>query len=148
MLKLVEETTIHAPPADVFRVMTDFERYAEWNPWIREARGAASEGEVVAVKVKLGKATTSVKHRVLEIVPGVALRWCDMGWFTAIAYGERARRLEPLPGGDVAYRVELRVTGIGWRLVRALYGRALEAGMREETAALKQRAEALAVSKA
>jgi hypothetical protein len=142
MLKLVEETTIRAQPDAVFRVMTDFDRYAEWNPWIREARGAAKEGEVVAVKVKLGKTTTSVEHRILTSVPGVELRWCDMGWFTKIAYGERARFLQPLPGGKVAYRVELTITGIGWRLVRALYGRALAAGMKEETVALKQRAEA------
>jgi hypothetical protein len=144
MLKLVEETTIRARPDAVFRVMTDFARYGEWNPWICEARGVAEEGEVIAVKVKLGKTTTSVAHRILTNVPGVELRWCDLGWFTKIAYGERARWLEPLPGGDVAYRVELTVTGIGWRLVRALYGRALATGMKEETLALKHRAETLA----
>jgi hypothetical protein len=144
MLRLVEETTIRARPEAVFRVMTDFDRYAQWNPWICEARGVAKEGEVVAVEVKLGKTTMRAQHRILTIVPGVELRWCDLGWFTKIAYGERARVLEPLTGGDVRYRVELTITGIGWRLVSALYGRAMDAGMKAETLALKRRAEALA----
>jgi hypothetical protein len=144
MLRLVEETTIRARPDAVFRVMTDFDRYAEWNPWIIKARGTAKEGEIVTIRIKLGGGRPMrVRHRILSILPGVELRWCDLGWFTAIAYGERTRRIDPLPGGDgVAYRAELTIRGIGWRLVRALHGRALAEGMKAETSALKLRAEA------
>lgn len=142
MLRIVEETTIRARPDDVFRVMTDFDGYADWNPWIVKARGTAKEGEIVTIRIKLGRRPMRVRHRILTVVPGVELRWCDLGWFTAIAYGERTRRLEPLPAGDgVAYRAELTIRGVGWRLVRALHGRALAEGMKAETAALKQRVE-------
>jgi hypothetical protein len=142
MLRLVEETTIRARPDDVFRVMTDFDRYAEWNPWIVKARGTAKEGEIVTIRIKLGgRSPMRVRHRILTIVPGAELRWCDLGWFTAIAYGERTRRVEPLADGGVTYRAELTIRGIGWRLVRALHGRALAEGMKAETDALKRRAE-------
>jgi hypothetical protein len=142
MLRIVEETTIHARPEAVFQLLTDFDGYASWNPWIIQAHGVAREGEIVTIRIKLGRRPMRVRHRILAVVPGVELRWCDLGWFTAIAYGERTRRLEPLAGGGgVKYRAELTIAGIGWRLVRALHGRSLEEGMKAETAALKRHAE-------
>lgn len=144
MLSLSEETTIDAPPQTVFDVLADFASYARWNPWVVEAVGSAVEGERVRVKARLGARTMQVDHRVLVVRPGWELRWCDLGWFTHLARGERARLLEPLPGGGVKYRVELRVTGIASSLTERLFGEALVAGIHGETAALKQRAEAIA----
>jgi uncharacterized protein YndB with AHSA1/START domain len=141
---LAEELAIDAPPETVFRAITDWRRYAEWNPWIREAAGGTDEGDVVRIAIQLGARMTRVRHRILTHRPNVEFRWCDVGWFTALAYGERARHLEPLATGGTAYRVELRITGPAARLVEKMYGRSLADGMRAETAALKRRAESLA----
>jgi uncharacterized protein YndB with AHSA1/START domain len=141
---LAEDVAIDAPPETVFRAITDFGRYAEWNPWIREAAGGTNEGDVVRIAVKLGSRTTRVRHRILTHRPNVEFRWCDLGWFTALAYGERARHLAPLANGATAYRVELRVTGPAALLVEKMLGRAMADGLRAETEALKRRAESLA----
>jgi uncharacterized protein YndB with AHSA1/START domain len=139
-----EEVAIGASPEQVFDVLTDLERYADWNPWICEAKGAATEGNVVQVAAKLGGGKAMrVSHRILTSQRPRHFRWCDMGWFTAFAYGERARFLEPASGG-ARYRVELRITGIAAPLVSVVYGRALAAGLKAETEALKRRAESLA----
>jgi uncharacterized protein YndB with AHSA1/START domain len=144
MLQLSEQVVIDAPPEKVFDVIADFGRYAQWNPWVCEAAGEAREGEIVRVKARLGSTTARVRHRVLTSRRAAEFRWCDLGWFTALAYGERARFIEPAPGGGARYRVELRITGVAARLVQALYGRALASGLKAETDALKQRAESLA----
>jgi hypothetical protein len=144
MLKYIEEAIIDSPAETIFDVMTDFASYRAWNPWIVEAK-ATSEHDVIKVKSKLGRQTMAVRHRILTKRPATEFRWCDLGWFTAIAYGERARFLEKLPSGKVSYRVELTVTGFGARLVKVLYGKALASGLKAETVALKARAEALRV---
>jgi hypothetical protein len=143
MMKLSEELTIDSSPDVVFDVMTDFASYGAWNPWIVEASGTPREGEIVRVAVKLGKRTTRVDHRVLTNRRTNEFRWCDVGWFTVCAYGERARFLEPAPSGGVRYRVELTIKGPLTSLVRVLYGDALATGLKAETLALKERAEAL-----
>ena len=143
MLALSEETVIDAPAGTIFEVITDLPRYAQWNPWIVAASGTPAAGQVVRVKSKMRGRTIAVEHRILANDPGRTFRWCDLGWFTRLAYGERARWLEPREDGRVAYRCELRVTGVAARLVQAIFGDALAEGLRAETAALKQRAETL-----
>jgi uncharacterized protein YndB with AHSA1/START domain len=134
------DVRIDAPPAAVFAVIVDFERYAEWNPWIVSARGEAAADAVVDVTARMGRRDMRVKHRVLRVERDREFRWCDLGWFTRIAYGERGRVLEP-DGDGTRYRCELSVTGVGAALVRGLYGRALEGGLAAETQALKARVE-------
>lgn len=46
MLEIVTEAQIAAPPAKVWAVLTDFERYAQWHPWLA-IRGVAAPGATV-----------------------------------------------------------------------------------------------------
>jgi hypothetical protein len=67
--------------------------------------------------------------------------WCDLGWFTKLAYGERGRYIRR-QGDAVHYRVELNITGpLAW-LVKWQMEPTLKQGIEAETLALKQRAEA------
>jgi uncharacterized protein YndB with AHSA1/START domain len=137
MLKLTSETRIAAPPAAVFEAMTDLDGYARWNPWNVRGAGRAVEGELVDITVKLGRRTPHVRHRILEVKPHERFQWCDVGWFTRVAYGQRTRTLQP-DGDGVRYHVELTVSGpLAW-LVKWQMGRDLERGLAEETAALKK----------
>ena len=106
---------------------------------LTEAEGDMSRAEEI-LRVKLGSRTMQVKHKILEMHPGRRFVWCDTGWFTAVAFGQRARTLAPV-GDAVHYRVELSVRGpLAW-LARLIHGNALKAGLQAETAALKQQAE-------
>ena len=142
MPRYTAEIQIDTPPGAVFGVMVDLARYAEWNPWLVSARGEVRTGAVVDVTARMGRREMQVAHEILEVEPDRALRWCDLGWFTRIAYGERARVLEEHAGGT-RYRCELSVTGVGAALVGPLYGRALADGLAAETRALKARAESI-----
>jgi hypothetical protein len=142
MLQLRETINIAAPPSAVFGVMTDLGRYHEWNPWIVRASGHVAAGNEIQVTSRLGARRMDVRHRILALKPDRELRWCDLGWFTALAYGERARFLQPASKGTI-YRVELTVTGIATRLVKSMFGIDLQVGLAAETAALKERVEVL-----
>ncbi len=142
MFVITSETLIQADAESVYHLITDLENYAVWNPWVIEAHGQpAVGGALIPVTVKLGAKTMQVKHKILEMQPGRRFVWCDTGWFTAVACGQRARTLKPV-GDAVHYRVELSVRGpLAW-LARRLHGNALKAGLQAETAALKKLAEA------
>jgi hypothetical protein len=141
MLTIQEQTIVNASSDTVFNVITELATYKEWNPWIVEASGIPEEGQLIEVKVKMGAKIISAQHRILVSKPNIEFRWCDVGWFTRLAYGERARFIKPLANGGVEYRVDLTVTGFLWWFVKLVYGKSMEAGLKAETNALKERAE-------
>ena len=133
--------TIDAAPAVVWAVLTDFEDYSAWNPWIIEASGEAVEGGTVAVTSVLNGREQQVDHAVTLVSPTDRFCWKDTGWFTIFARGQRCRSLTPVDGGT-RLTVELTLRGAMVGTVERRYGDAIRAGMRAEADALAARAEA------
>lgn len=131
---------IDAAPDKVMAHIRDFAAYPTWNPWIISAVGEDKVGSVVTVQAKLGKKVASYQHQILAVSSPSTFHWCDKGWFTIFAYGERIRHCHA-QGAGTLYQVELRVSGIAYPLVRLLYGKALQEGLVAETQALKEWAE-------
>jgi hypothetical protein len=141
MFKVACETVIRAKPETIFGLISDVQRYAEWNPFNVKGKGTVEEGNTITITAQLGKRRLDVNHKILVKRPNERLIWCDLGWFTALAYGERARYLDARADG-VHYRVELVITGpLAW-FVKYQMHHALQSGMQAETDALKRVAEA------
>ena len=51
MIKVRTEIEIEAPPGRVWDILTDFERYAEWNPFVREIQGDLRKGAKLEVRL-------------------------------------------------------------------------------------------------
>jgi hypothetical protein len=95
----VTSIDIAAPPERVWAVLTDFARYAEWNPQITAIRGAMQVGQRFDEHV-----TSAVRGQVVlrpTLLAFDAPR--EMRWSARFAMGlvaaEHTFRLEPLPGG-------------------------------------------------
>lgn len=131
---------IDAPPERVWDALVDFERYAEWNPWLIEASGTAVVGARVDAVVVLGQETRDAGHVVLQVQPPEVLCWRDAGAQVAVAYGQRCRWLTAHDGGT-QLTVELLVEGPARGAVDRQYGAAMQAGLDAETAALKAHVE-------
>jgi hypothetical protein len=144
MLTYLDAAVIDAPAGTVFRILTDLSRYADWNPWILAASGRVDEGATVALTSLVGGRAVKVDHRITRNRPDSELSWRDAAPCPALARGNTERRLETLADGKVSYRVELSLRGLATPVLGALIGRSLAAGLRAETAALKQHAETLA----
>jgi uncharacterized protein YndB with AHSA1/START domain len=135
------EVKVNAPPRRVWEVLTDFEAYSQWNPWLIEAHGHAAVGERVDVQVVLGSQTRTARHRVYAVEPARRLCWRDAGATTLFATGSRCRVLEPDGAGGTVLRVELHVGGAFRRTARRKYGAAIRRGLDAETEALRRQAE-------
>lgn len=139
---LIRETIeIDASCEKVMAVLCDLSSYESWNPWIVRAKGDVKVGNIIDVWGKVGGKVSHFQHKILAVDPGV-FHWCDLGFFTHFAYGERKRTFSE-QNGQTLFTVELNVTGVFAFMASWFFGKSLQEGMAGETLALKQRAESL-----
>lgn len=133
---------IQATPERVWQVLTDFDAYPQWNPFMTEATGIASQGERLTIRLQPngGRAVT-FRPTVREVVPGRRLSWLGHLLVPGIFDGEHGFTLEPLPDGGVRLTQQEDFRGVLVPLLaRSLDRRTLPAFERMNRA-LKHRAE-------
>jgi len=136
---------IAATPDDVWDVLTDFDRYPEWNPFIREASGEARVGATLTLRMfpAHGRPTT-FRPRVLAAEPGRELRWLGRLVLPGIFDGEH--RFELRSAGGVTRVVQSeRFRGLLVPFVGKIINNTTE-NFRRLNDALKSRVEQPAVS--
>lgn len=138
-----QQRSIAAPDNLVFQVIADLANYHQWNPWIRSASGNTTPGSIIEVTALMGKRRQHYRHRILAADSPELFHWCDIGWFTLFAYGERKRTIRRLSDEHCCYTVELRISGIARGIAQHFFGRAIELGMAQEADALQQYCEAI-----
>jgi hypothetical protein len=142
MRELRTQIEVEATPERVWEILTDFDAYPEWNPFIQRIEGEAAPGSKLEVRIEPpgGRAMT-FKPTVLEVAPGQELRWLGRVLAPGLFDGEHSLRIEPIDDSRVRFVQAERFTGV---LVPVL-GKSLEKTQRGFTAmneALKRRAEA------
>jgi hypothetical protein len=75
MRTIQTQITIDATPEAVWDVLTDFDRYHEWNPFVVEACGRPQAGERLELRMRLGRATSAVRPEIIVAEPNRALEW-------------------------------------------------------------------------
>lgn len=143
MLEVRASTEIHATPAAVWRVLTDLPRFANWNPFIRSARGSTGVGDTVRVHVRppLG-IPLAFRATILERDDERSLRWEGHVLARWLACGDHSFEIEPLPGGGVRFEQHETFSGLLPWLGRKLLGPQARRGFEAMNAALAKEAEA------
>ncbi|MFI6797288.1 SRPBCC family protein [Streptosporangium canum] len=93
------EIEIDASPERVWRVLTDFGAYPQWNPFIVSAVGEARVGAVLTNRLSDQGSITTFTPTVLAATPGRELRWIGRFGVPGIVDGEHYFRIEDLGGG-------------------------------------------------
>ena len=103
MREIQTEIEIEAAPEEVWRVLTDFAAYPEWNPFVKSARGELREGGRLEIFVQVPEGRgMGFKPKVLRVAPARELRWIGSvppGLFS----GEHIFRLEPAGPGRTRF---------------------------------------------
>ena len=74
--ELRTEVEIQASPAQVYRVLTDFPRYPEWNPFLTAISGTPEVGAKLALELSLPEGNTYELSPTIErVVENEELRW-------------------------------------------------------------------------
>src|SRR4051794_24244532 len=141
--RLHTEITIAATAAQVWQVLTDFDAYPAWNPFITSARGRAAVGERLTLRMQPegGRAMT-FQPTVRECVPGRRLRWLGRWVLPGLFDGEHTFTIEPGADG-VRLTQEEDFRGLLTPLLAGQLGRGTLPAFEHMNQALKQRAEHL-----
>jgi hypothetical protein len=141
MRELRTEIEVAAAPERVWQVVSDFDAYPEWNPFIRSIEGDAEVGSQLSVRIEPpGARGMTFKPTVRAVEPTRELRWLGRLLLPGLFDGEHRLAIEPLDGGRSRFVQSERFNG----LLVGLFGKTLaatERGFHDMNAALKRRAE-------
>jgi hypothetical protein len=98
--RIATAVDIDAPAVAVWRVLTDFAAYPEWNPFIRRIEGELRAGARLSVAMQLpGRKPMTFRPTVRVAEPGRELRWLGRVLVPGIFDGEHAFIIEERAGG-------------------------------------------------
>jgi hypothetical protein len=99
-MQLRAEVEIDAPCDEVWQVLTDFQRYPEWNPFIATVVGQLGPGAKLEVTLLLPGGRERVQRSTLVVCePPLELRWHGRVMFGMLLGWEHFFRLSSTEGG-------------------------------------------------
>ena len=142
MHTLDAEIEIGANPEGVWSILTDFDAYPQWNPFIRSIRGAPRKGASLDVHIQLGAAKgRSFRATVLAADRPSELSLRRRLLIPGILDGEHRFTIEPLSNGKVRVRQTEQFGGVLGPFLRSTLDGPVQRGFVEMNVALKERAE-------
>jgi len=133
---------IDAPAERVWQIVSDFDEYADWNPFIVRAAGEPRVGARLDITIAApGMRPVSFRPRVLDVEPGRLIRWKGEFKLPGLFDGRHALIVDALDGGRSRFTTHEDVTG----LLLPFAGKVMTASQRGfelMAQALKERAEA------
>ncbi|UEC43063.1 MAG: Polyketide cyclase / dehydrase and lipid transport [Methanothrix sp.] len=140
--EISDEIEVLAGAGAVWRVLTDFEGYSEWNTFIRPVVGAAEVGARLRVQVRPpGGRAMAFRPRVTAVVPQRELRWKGRLWAPGLLDGEHIFEIEPLGPDKVRFVQREIFRGLLVPLVSKKTLDQTVAGFGDMNRGLKERAE-------
>jgi hypothetical protein len=140
--QLITSIEIDAPSNVVWEILTEFDRFDLWNPFIRLIEGKVAPGNKLVVKIKPpGGNMMTFRPVVLTADSGRELRWLGRVIFPGIFDGEHCFQIESLGDRRVRFVHSEKFSG----LLVPLFWRSLDTqtrrGFEEMNQALKLRSE-------
>ena len=144
MKELRTEIEINANAEDVWKVLTDFASYPEWNPFIRNAEGQLTEGASLKVRLEPpgGRAMT-FKPRVIRLQQAKELSWLGRLLLPGLFDGEHIFGIVQTAERRVLFQQRERFRGIFVPLLWRGLDTKTRRGFELMNESLKRRAEQL-----
>ncbi len=143
MKELRTEVEISATPERMWDVLTAFDSFGEWNPFMTQAEGDIEEGARLRVHIEPpGGTAMTFKPRVVRAVAGRELRWLGHLLIPGVFDGEHIFEISPAGDGRTRFVQREEFRGL---LVPVLWNSLAtntKNGFEAMNAALKERAEA------
>ncbi|MBF6328196.1 SRPBCC domain-containing protein [Nocardia transvalensis] len=138
-----QSVEIGASADAVWKVLTDFERYGEWNPFCVGCKSTLEVGSPIDMKVRLGSGERAQREWILSHTPGVGFSYGMKPVPLGALRSLRSHTLTPLDADRCRYTSHFELDGWLRPLVTTTLGSALRTGFTSMTAAVKERAEQL-----
>ncbi|APZ45863.1 polyketide cyclase [Polaribacter reichenbachii] len=100
--------TINASKEKIWKILTDFENYSEWNSFIKSVTGKVKVGEQIKIKLQ----GMTFKPVVLIYNKNSELKWLGKLWFKGLFDGEHKFKLTENKNGTTTFEQSENFTGI------------------------------------
>ena len=142
MKEVRSEIEINSYPESVWKILTDFATYDQWNPFINKIIGLPTEGSKIDIYIETpsGK-NRKYSPRITKVEEGRELRWLGKSSLPGFLNAEHIFTIEELQPESVRFIQREVFDG----LLTRLFGKSLDTdvmqGFQDMNDALKKRAE-------
>ncbi|MBU4536301.1 MAG: SRPBCC domain-containing protein [Euryarchaeota archaeon] len=141
MKEIYTEIEINAPAKVVWDILTDFDHYPQWNPFIQEISGDQTVGAQIEVFIKSPNSNgIKFKPKILSYKPEEELRWLGALWIPKLFDGEHSLIIEEIDENKILFIQKEKFTGLLVPLVSSMLNDT-ESGFKNMNRALKREAE-------
>ncbi|MDR3272450.1 MAG: SRPBCC domain-containing protein [Flavobacteriaceae bacterium] len=107
------EITINAQSEQIWKILNDFRKYPDWNPFIRYIKGDVEEGNKIRVKIEPPKSKgMTFTPIVLSKKENKELRWLGSFLFKGLFDGEHCLALQDNSNGTTTFFQSEKFSGI------------------------------------
>ncbi|HSL75138.1 MAG TPA: SRPBCC domain-containing protein [Ilumatobacteraceae bacterium] len=134
-------TDVEAPAADVWRTLTDTDRYAEWNPLITSFEGEIAVGSRVTAVLQLpDRKPQTFRPRIVALDTGRSFTWLGRIGAPGVFDGRHHFEVQPTSDGSCRFVHRERLSGVLVPAFRSLLTTTTPAGFAAMNRALAERA--------
>ena len=136
------QITIEAAPSRVWEILTDFEQYPTWNPFIKSIKGQVETGAKIIVRLEPpGAKGMTFKPKVLAFKQNKEFRWIGHLFFPGLFDGEHRFELIDNGNGTTTFIQAEKFKGILVRMLSKMLDGSTLNGFKEMNERLKKEAE-------
>ena len=138
MVKQIKTSiVINASREKIWNILMDFERYHEWNSFIKSISGKVKKGNQIRVKLE----GMTFKPVVLVLNENTELKWLGHLWFKGLFDGEHKFKLIDNGNGTTKFEQSENFNGILVKLFSRSLDKNTKTGFEQMNKELKLRAE-------
>ena len=142
MKTITTEIIINANKEKVWKILTDFQSYPEWNPFITRIQGDIKSGSRIMVTMNIeGRKPTSFKPYIVSIMPGEKFCWKGKLFVKGLFDGTHHFTLDETADGKTRLIQGENFTGLLTGPVLQKIGAATRDAFEQMNLALKEKAE-------
>ena len=141
MKEIYTEIVIDAPASAVWDILTDFDNFPQWNPFIKEISGNLKKGSQIKVFIKPPNSNgMKFKPEILEYQPEKELRWLGKLWIPWLFDGEHSLIIKNRDDNKVLFIQKEKFNGLLIPFFSSMF-KDTESGFEMMNQALKREAE-------
>ena len=113
MQEIYSEIRINASPSIVWDIITDFDNFGKWNPFIKEISGIPKEGSEIHVFIKPPNSSgMKFKPRILKFDRENEIKWLGKLWIPGLFDGEHSLIIKKIDEDNVLFIQKERFNGL------------------------------------
>lgn len=142
MKQLETRITIESTPEKIWEVLTAFDDYSDWNPFVTSIAGNPSIGESLSVNIEMEKGKPQTfKPTVLANESSKEFRWKGKLFVQGLFDGEHYFQLNQIDGNTTEFIHGEKFSGVLVAPIMSLIANKTAAGFKAMNQALKTRVE-------